>query len=182
MSNVFTASINNQKQFILPVTNLLPQDFAGLANTTSPQTWTAIVIPDAIRNGGYDYISFSCSPASSVNTSSVISTPVCVVNIMYQLPAIEAGVLTVLPNLTDITLTGNPATYEVEIRPKNGELLPIDLKCVYAIKQGRGVYSTQTQVTNITLWKTFFTSDANNSSTFLKDGLLYQGVNSNSAP
>jgi len=182
MSNVFTASINNQKQFILPVTNLLPQDFAGLANTTSAQTWTAITLPDAIRNGGYDYISFSCSPASSVNTSSIISTPVCVVNIVYQLPAIEAGVLTVLPNLTDITLTGSPATYEVEIRPKNGELLPIDLKCVYAIKQGRGVYSTQTQVTNITLWKTFFTSDANNSSTFLKDGLLYQGVNSNSAP
>ena len=90
------------------------------------------------------------------------------------------GILTVLPNLTDITLAGNPATYNVEIRPQNGALLPIDLKCVYAIGPAKTGYAAQTQVTNITLWKTFFTSDANNSSTFLKDGLLYQGVNTNS--
>ena len=175
MSNVFTASVNNQKQFILPVTNLLPQGGTSLGTTTSSQTWLAIILPDAVRNGNYDYISFSTSSAAG----NLFDTSVCPVNIVYQLPAVEASVLTVLPNLTDITLAGNPATYNVEIRPQNGALLPIDLKCVYAIGPAKTGYAAQTQVTNITLWKTFFTSDANNSSTFLKDGLLYQGVNTN---
>ena len=174
MSNVFTASVNNQKQFILPVTNLLPQGGTGLANTTTAQTWGTIIIPDEIKNNNYDYISFSCSSSTATGEPSV-----CVVNLEYLLPTGMANTLTVIGG-TDIGLASG--RYKVEIRPQNGQLLPIDIKCLYAISRPSTGYSTYTQVTNITLWKTFFTSDANNSSTFIKDGLLYQGVNQNFAP
>lgn len=173
MSNVFTASVNNQKQFILPVTNLLPNNTLGgaLANTTSSQGWSTIVIPDAIKKNNYDYISFSALTNVSTGDMSV-----CVVNIEYLLPAVMNNTIVMLPN-TDVQLTGG--RYKVEIRPPNGMLLPIDIKSIYAISLPATGYSTYAAVTNITLWKTFFTSDANNSTTFVKDGLLYQGVNTN---
>lgn len=174
MSNVFTAAVNSQKQFILPVTNLLPQGGIILANTTTAQTWSTIVIPDEIKNNNYDYISFSSSSSTATGEPSV-----CVVNLEYQLPAIMNNTLTVIGG-TDIGLSGG--RYKVEIRPQNGQLLPIDIKCLYAISRPSSGYSTYTQVTNITLWKTFFTSDADNSSTFIKDDLLYQGVNANFVP
>jgi hypothetical protein len=175
MSNVFTASVNNQKQFILPVTNLLPQGGTVLANTGTAQSWTQIIIPDAIKNNNYDYISFSSTSSTATGDSSI-----CVVNIEYLLPSGMATVLSVLPSGSDITLVGG--RYKVEIRPQNGQLLPIDIKCLYAISPPASGYSSYAQVTNITLWKTFFTSDTTNSSTFIKDDLLYQGVNLNVAP
>lgn len=173
MSNVFTATVNNQKQFILPVTNLLPNSTLGgaLANTTSSQGWSQIVIPDAIKKNDYDYISFSALTNVSTGDMSV-----CVVNIEYLLPAVMNNTIVMLPN-TDVQLTGG--RYKVEIRPPNGMLLPIDIKSIHAISLPATGYSTYATVTNITLWKTFFTSDANNSTTFVKDGLLYQGVNTN---
>ena len=173
MSNVFTASVNNHKQFVLPVTNLLPNSTLGgaLANTTSSQGWSTIVIPDAIKKNDYDYISFSALSSTSTGDMSV-----CVVNIEYLLPSIMANTIVMLPN-TSVQLTSG--RYKVEIRPPNGMLLPIDIKSLYAISLPSTGYSTYAAVTNITLWKTFFTSDANNSTTFIKDGLLYQGVNTN---
>ena len=172
MSNVFTSSVNNQKQFILPVTNLLPKNSLGgaLANSATAQGWGIIIIPDAIKNNDYDYISFSALSSTTTGDSAV-----CVVNIEYLLPAIMDNTISVLPNGDDIPLTGG--RYKVEIRPPNGMLLPIDIKSIHAISIPPTGYSTYATVTNITLWKTFFTSDANNSKTFLKDGLLYQGVN-----
>jgi hypothetical protein len=172
MSNVFTAAVNGQKQFILPVTNLLPKNSLGgaLANSATAQSWGTIIIPDAIKNNDYDYISFSALSSTTTGDSAV-----CVVNIEYLLPAEMANTISVLPNGTDIELTGG--RYKVEIRPTNGMLLPIDIKSIHAISIPATGYSTYAAVTNITLWKTFFTSDANNSKTFLKDGLLYQGVN-----
>lgn len=127
MSNVFTASVNNQKQFILPVTNLLPKNSLGgaLANSTTAQGWGIIIIPDAIKNNNYDYISFSALSSSSAGDESV-----CVVNIEYLLPAEMANTISVLPDGTDIPLTGG--RYKVEIRPPNGMLLPIDIK-VYTL-------------------------------------------------
>lgn len=173
MSNVFTASVNNQKQFILPVTNLLPKNSLGgaLANTTSSQVWSTIVIPDEIKNNNYDYISFSALSNATAGDMSV-----CVVNIEYLLPAVMNNIIVMLPN-TDVHLTGG--RYKVEIRPPNGMLLPIDIKSIHAISLPATGYTNYADVTNITLWKTFFTSDANNSTTFVKDGLLYQGVNTN---
>jgi hypothetical protein len=175
MSNVFTASVNNQKQFILPVTNLLPQGGTVLANTGTAQSWTQIIIPDAIKNNNYDYISFSSTSSTATGDSSV-----CVVNIEYLLPSGMANTLSVLPSGADIGLAGG--RYKVEIRPPNGMLLPIDIKSIHAISPPAAGYSTYAQVTNITLWKTFFTSETTNSSTFIKDDLLYQGVNANFAP
>lgn len=175
MSNVFTASVNNQKQFILPVTNLLPQNGNFLANSSSPQTWSSIIIPNAIKNNNYDYISFS-----SMSTSITGEPPVCVVNLEYELPAVMANRLFVI-GVTDSILFAN-GRYKVEIRPRNGELLPIDIKCLYSISRPTTVYNSYAQVTNITLWKSFFTSDDNNKNTFLQDNLLYQGVNLNTAP
>jgi len=174
MSNVFTASVNNQKQFILPVTNLLPKNSGGgaLANSSTSQAWTKIIIPEAVKQFDYDYISFSALTNAVANDIGV-----CVVNIEYQLPAAMADMIEMLPNNADVTLTDS--IYKVEIRTINGMLLPIDLKSIYAISLPSSGYTAYATVTNITLWKTFFTSDANNSKTFLKDGLLYQGVNQN---
>lgn len=179
MSNVFTAYVNNQKQFILPVTNLLPQGGSILANSTAQQSWSTIIIPDEIKNNNYDYISFSSTNSSAATGAATGDSSVCVVNLEYSLPSIMDNTITVIEG-NDIGLQGG--RFKVEIRPRNGELLPIDIKCLYAISRTSIGYSTYAQVTNITLWKTFFTSDANNTSTFLKDNLLYQGVNSNFAP
>lgn len=175
MSNVFTATVNNQKQFILPVTNLLPQGGAILNNTSTATSWSPIIIPDAIKNNNYDYISFS-----SMSSSTTGEPPVCVVNLEYELPAVMANRLFVLGLADSILLSSG--RYKVEIRPRNGELLPIDIKCLYSISRPVNGYVSFAHVTNITLWKSFFTSDANNSSTFLQDNLLYQGVNLNTAP
>ena len=173
MSNVFVASVNNQKQFILPVTNLLPQSGGILNNTSTATSWSPIIIPDAIKNNNYDYISFS-----SMSSSTTGEPPVCVVNLEYELPAVMAGYL-------DVIGSASPhyyGRYKVEIRPRNGELLPIDIKCLYSISRPQNGYVSFAHVTNITLWKSFFTSDANNKNTFLQDNLLYQGVNLNTAP
>ena len=177
MSNVFTASVNNQKQFILPVTNLLPNGGLGLAlaNSNTIQNWGSIVIPQQIKDFGFDYISFS-----SLSSSTTGDTSVCVVNINYTLPAVMDSKLITLPNQTEIDIIYGQ--YRVEIRPVNGELLPIDLRSIYSISLPKTGYSSYSTVTNITLWKSFFTSDANNSLTFLKDNLLFAGTNTDQPP
>ena len=69
--------------------------------------------------------------------------------------------------------------YIVEIRVKNGELLPIDIKNIKRIQTSSSGASSSwiAAPTNITLWKRFIKSSSTNKDTFVLDNKLPSGPN-----
>lgn len=182
MSNYLNATVNNEYFYILPICNLLPYNSTTTANTVGGvigntttlynTTTLSITIPDYVKNLDTDYISFGANPASSTQLPSNI----VVAQIVYDTGSANFNVINSAG--TSVNLTTD-ADYTVEIRVRNGELLPIDIKNIKRIQtSSAGASSTWIAApTNITLWKRFIKSDATNKNTFVLDNKLPSGPN-----
>lgn len=180
MSNYLNATINNEYFYILPICNLLPYNssnsgvggITGNNTTLYTQTPLSITIPDYIKNLDTDYISFGANPGSSTQLPS----NVVVAQIVYNTGSTNFNVINSGGTSVDL-LTAQD--YIVEIRVRNGELLPIDIKNIKRIQTSTaGASSTWIAApTNITLWKRFIKSDATNKNTFVVDNKLPSGPN-----
>jgi hypothetical protein len=179
MSNYLNATVNNEYFYILPICNLLPYNSSTTGvgsitgnNTTLYNTPLSITIPDYVKNLDIDYISFGANPGSSTQLPS----NVVVAQIVYDTGSTNFNVINSAG--TSVNLTTD-ADYIVEIRVRNGELLPIDIKNIKRIQTSSiGASSTWIAApTNITLWKRFIKSDATNKNTFVLDNKLPSGPN-----
>jgi len=181
MSNYLNAVVNNEFFYILPVCNLLPYNsntsgvggISGNTNTLYSTTALSITIPDYVKNLDIDYISFGASP----NTTTQLPSNVVVAQIVY-----DTGFVS---NFNVINYAGTSvglntdSEYIVEIRVKNGELLPIDIKNIKRIQTSSSGASSSwiAAPTNITLWKRFIKSSSTNKDTFVLDNKLPSGPN-----
>jgi hypothetical protein len=180
MSNYLNATVNNEYFYILPICNLLPYNslttgvgsITGNNTTLYSSTALSITIPDYVKNLDIDYISFGANPGSSTQLPS----NVVVAQIVYDTGSANFNVINSAG--TSVNLTTD-ADYIVEIRVRNGELLPIDIKNIKRIQtSSAGASSTWIAApTNITLWKRFIKSDATNKNTFVLDNKLPSGPN-----
>ena len=135
-----------------------------------------ITIPDYIKNLNTDYISCGCTPALTTQLPSQL----VVCQIVYDTGVPVGG------NFDVINASGNTVSlvtdneYMVEIRVRNGELLPLDIKSIKRIQVSTSSSDTNRLAypTNITLWKRFIKSDSTNKNTFMVDGKLPIGGNS----
>lgn len=180
MSNYLSATVKNEYFHILPICNLLPYNSSTsgvgsiTGNNTTLYTSTAlsITIPDYIKALDIDYISFGANPGSSTSLPS----NVVVCQIVYETNSNNFNVIN--SSGTSVNLN-NDSDYIVEIRVRNGELLPIDIKNIKRIQSSSSGASTTwiAAPTNITLWKRFIKSDSNNITPFMVDNKLPSGPN-----
>jgi hypothetical protein len=127
MSDLFSASVNNEYFYILPICNLLPYNsgsstggVVGNVAGTNPLS-SAITIPDYIKNLDIDFISFGANPAGA----AVLPSQLCVVQIVYDTgDNVDFQVINSSNNSVSLS---TDSEYIVEIRVRNGELLPIDI-------------------------------------------------------
>lgn len=174
MSNYFSAVINNEYFYLLPICNLKPtssSDVLGNVSGTNPLA-TSITIPDYIKKLDTDYISFGSSPASNTQLPSLVT--VC--QIVYDT---GAGSFQVVNSAGSLVNLATPSEYIVEIRVPTCELLPIDIKSIKRIQASASSADTNRVAapTNITLWKRFLKSDATNKNQYMVDGKLPVGPN-----
>lgn len=180
MSNYLSATVNNEYFYILPICNLLPYNsstsgvgsITGNNTTLYSTTALSITIPDYIKALDVDYISFGANPGSSTSLPS----NVVVCQIVYETGSNNFNVIN--SSGTSVNLN-NDSDYIVEIRVRNGELLPIDIKNIKRI-QSSSIGASTTWIaapTNITLWKRFIKSDATNKNTYMVDNKLPAGPN-----
>lgn len=180
MSNYLSATVNNEYFYILPICNLLPYNsstsgvgsITGNNTTLYSTTALSITIPDYIKDLDVDYISFGANPGSSTSLPS----NVVVCQIVYETGSNNFNVIN--SSGTSVNLN-NDSDYIVEIRVRNGELLPIDIKNIKRI-QSSSIGASTTWIaapTNITLWKRFIKSDATNKNTYMVDNKLPAGPN-----
>jgi hypothetical protein len=180
MSNYLNAVVNNEFFYLLPVCNLLPYNsntsgVGGISGNTSTlynTTALSITIPDYIKSLDTDYISFGASP----NTTTQLPSNVVVAQIVYDTGSDNFNV----KNYSGTTVNlSTDSEYIVEIRVKNGELLPIDIKSIKRIQTSTSGASSSwiAAPTNITLWKRFIKSSSTNKDTFVQDGKLPSGPN-----
>jgi len=182
MSNYLNAVVNNQFFYVLPICNLMPQNSGTsvggvVGNVAGVNNFPVggIVIPDYIKNLNPDYISFGANPAGT----TVLPSQLVVCQIVY-----DTGVPISSPFYV-INASGNSVSlvdtteYDVEIRVRNGELLPIDIKSIKRIQVSTTSSDTNRLAypTNITLWKRFIKSDATNKDLYMKDNILPAGGN-----
>jgi len=182
MSNYLSATVNNEFFYLLPICNLLPfnslQANGGIiGNTTTLYSSNTlnITIPDYIKALDTDYISFGANPASSTS----IPSNVVVAQIVYDTGVPVGGSFSVINSSgTSVSLT-NDNEYIVEIRVRNGELLPIDLKNIKSIRSSTSSASSTwiAAPTNITLWKRFINKGSSNITPFMVDNKLPAGPN-----
>lgn len=180
MSNYLSATVSNEYFYILPICNLLPYNsstsgvgsITGNNTTLYSTTALSITIPDYIKALDVDYISFGANPGSSTSLPSNI----VVCQIVYETGSNNFNVIN--SSGTSVNLN-NDSDYIVEIRVRNGELLPIDIKNIKRI-QSSSIGASTTWIaapTNITLWKRFIKSDATNKNTYMVDNKLPAGPN-----
>ena len=180
MSNYLSATVNNEYFYILPICNLLPYNsstsgvgsITGNNTTLYSTTALSITIPDYIKALDVDYISFGANPGSSTSLPS----NVVVCQIVYETGSNNFNVIN--SSGTSVNLN-NDSDYIVEIRVRNGELLPIDIKNIKRI-QSSSIGASTTWIaapTNITLWKRFIKSDETNKNTYMVDNKLPAGPN-----
>lgn len=182
MSNYLSATVNNEFFYLLPICNLLPfnslQANGGIiGNTTTLYSSNTlnITIPDYIKALDTDYISFGANPAASTG----IPSNVVVAQIVYDTGVPVGGSFSVINSSgTSVSLT-NDNEYIVEIRVRNGELLPIDLKNIKSIRSSTSSASSTwiAAPTNITLWKRFINKGSSNITPFMVDNKLPAGPN-----
>jgi len=206
MSDVLAAEVNNEKFYILPVCNLPthlqtffsqlndlavdaePRGFrpgvGGQSNLINSvfNNLNYLVIPQYLKEQNIDYVSFSANPEHAF-TNSYDSSPTLVVNIVYEL--IDG--INPFTNLQGASYNFvNEGYYNTQIKVKNGELIPLDLKSIYAIADiFEQIFHSNNSADrinkavpyNITLWKKFIKSDNNNALTFLQSGKLTVGYN-----
>lgn len=179
MSDLFSASVNNEYFYILPICNLLPYNsgastggIVGNVAGTNPLS-TAITIPDYIKNLDIDFISFGANPAGA----TVLPSQLCVVQIVYDTNGDSD--FQVKNSLGNSVSLFTDSDYIVEIRVRNGELLPIDIKNIKRIQASTSSASTNylATPTNITLWKRFIKSSSTNKNTYMVDNKLPAGPN-----
>jgi hypothetical protein len=180
MSNYLNATVNNEYFYILPVCNLLPFNsstsgvgsITGNNTTLYSSTALSITIPDYVKELNTDYISFGANPGASTQLPS----NVVVAQIVYETGSNNFNVFNSAGTSVNLTTDSD---YIVEIRVRNGELLPIDIKNIKRIQTSSiGASSTWIAApTNITLWKRFIKSDSTNKNTFVLDGKLPSGPN-----
>lgn len=182
MSNYLSATVNNEFFYLLPICNLLPYNstattgtVGGITGNTSTlynTTALSITIPDYVKKLDIDYISFGASPSSTTQLPS----NVVVCQIVYDTNSSNFNVIN--SSGTSVNLVTD-SEYIVEIRVKNGELLPIDIKNIKRI-QGSSSSASSSWIaapTNITLWKRSIKSESTNKDTFVLDGKLPSGPN-----
>ena len=179
MSDLFSASVNNEYFYILPICNLLPYNsgsstggVVGNVAGTNPLS-TTITIPDYIKNLEIDFISFGANPAGA----AVLPSQLCVLQIVYDTgDNVDFQVYNSANNLVSLS---TDSEYIVEIRVRNGELLPIDIKNIKRIQASTSSASTNNLATptNITLWKRFIKSASTNKNTYMVDNKLPAGPN-----
>lgn len=182
MSNYFTAVVNNQYFYTLPICNLMPQNSGSsvggvIGNVASTNNFPSggIVIPDYIKKLDIDYISFGANPAGS----TILPSQLVVCQIVYDTGVLSSSPFYVInASGTSVSLT-DTTEYDVEIRVRNGELLPIDIKSIKRIQVSTSSSDTSRLAypTNITLWKRFLKSDSNNIKSFMVDNKLPSGSN-----
>jgi len=179
MSDLFSASVNNEYFYILPICNLLPYNsgastggVVGNVAGTNPLS-TAITIENYIKNLDIDFISFGSNPAGA----AVLPTQLCVVQIVYD-TGDNTDFQVINASGTSVSLSTD-SEYVVEIRVRNGELLPIDIKNIKRIQASTSSASTNSLATptNITLWKRFIKSSSTNKNTYMVDNKLPAGPN-----
>lgn len=178
MSDLFSASVNNEYFYILPICNLLPYNsgastggVVGNVAGTNPLS-TTITIPDYIKNLEIDFISFGSNPAGA----AVLPSQLCVAQLVYSTGDNDFKVYNSSGTLVSLSTASE---YIVEIRVRNGELLPIDIKNITRIQASTSSASTNSLATptNITLWKRFIKSSATNKNTYMVDNKLPAGPN-----
>ena len=178
MSDLFSASVNNEYFYILPICNLLPYNsgsstggVVGNVAGTNPLS-TTITIPDYIKNLEIDFISFGANPAGA----AVLPSQLCVAQLVYSTGDNDFKVYNSSGTLVSLSTASE---YIVEIRVRNGELLPIDIKNITRIQASTSSASTNNLATptNITLWKRFIKSSATNKNTYMVDNKLPAGPN-----
>jgi hypothetical protein len=145
------------------------------------------IIPDYIKKLDIDYISFGVtangSVANPLNNESYIIT--C--NLIYEL---VNGINPFYDGIGSSFNFAEDNLYRTQIKVPNGKLIPIDLKSVYAIEDIAYLLNedlpaptsspdknNKARPYNITLWKKFFKSTANNRFSFIADGKLPVGLN-----
>jgi hypothetical protein len=181
MSNYLSATVKNEYFHILPICNLLPYNsstsgvgsITGNNTTLYSSTALSITIPDYIKDLDVDFISFGANPGSS----TALPSNVVVCQIVYN-TGFVSGFSVINSAGTSVDLT-TQSEYIVEIRVRNGELLPIDIKNIKRI-QSSSIGASTTWIaapTNITLWKRFLKSDSNNITPFMVDNKLPSGPN-----
>ena len=178
MSDLFSASVNNEYFYILPICNLLPYNsgsstggVVGNVAGTNPLS-TTITIPDYIKNLEIDFISFGANPSGA----AVLPSQLCVAQLVYSTGDNDFKVYNSSGTLVSLSTASE---YIVEIRVRNGELLPIDIKNITRIQASTSSASTNNLATptNITLWKRFIKSSATNKNTYMVDNKLPAGPN-----
>lgn len=179
MSDLFNASIVNEYSYILPICNLLPYNsgastggVVGNVSGTNPLS-VAITIPSYVKDLNIDYVSFGANPEQTV----VLPSQLCVVQIVYDTED-SSGFL--VKNFSEASVALATSTeYAVEIRVRNGDLIPLDIKSIKSIKASTSSASTINLATptNITLWKRFIKSSSSNKATFMVDNKLPSGPN-----
>jgi hypothetical protein len=178
MSDLFSASVANEYFYILPICNLLPYNsgsstggVVGNVAGTNPLS-TTITIPDYIKNLEIDYISFGANPAGA----AVLPSQLCVAQLVYSTGDTDFKVYNSSDTLVSLSTASE---YIVEIRVRNGELLPIDIKNITRIQASTSSASTNNLATptNITLWKRFIKSASTNKNTYMVDNKLPAGPN-----
>lgn len=183
MSNYLSATVNNEFFYVLPICNLLPYNsgsstggIVGNVAGTNPLS-TTITIPDYVKNLDTDYISFGANPAGT----TVLPPQLVVLQIVYDTGKTSPSNFAVYNSANppvSVNLT-TPSEYIVEIRVRNGELMPIDIKNIKRIQASSASASTSNLATptNITLWKRFIKSDSTNKNTYMVDNKLPSGPN-----
>lgn len=176
------AVVQNEYFYILPICNLLPYNsntttgtvggVTGNTTTLYSTTTLSITIPDYIKALDTDYISFGANPAGS----TAIPSNLVVVQIVYDTGSNNFNVINAAG--TSVNLQTD-SEYIVEIRVRNGELLPIDIKSIKRIQTSSSSASTTwlAAPTNITLWKRFINSKGDNIKSFMVDNKLPSGPN-----
>lgn len=203
MSDYLNSLVRSQEFYILPVCNLPTHDQlmvdlsydaeargfrpggGGTANNlnSTVNNLNPLFIVDYLKNLNIDYISFSNT--CELSPQNYDQSPCLVVDIRYQL---IDGINPFISG--DGTSYNFPSSfqdiYRTQIKVKNGELIKIDLKSLYAITDIVVTEVSQTNSAdrinkaipyNITLWKKFLKSSYNNASSFLINGSLTQGYN-----
>jgi hypothetical protein len=211
MSDYLNALVEAEKFYILPVCNLPINPAPPTEDFTSEELWVdwnptgysisttgggnlnqyndnmeEIIIPDYIKKLNIDYISFSSNPSGAATAGGQdVNTIVC--NLVYE---IQNGLNPFISG-SGVEYTFSEETkYYNQIKVNNGQLLRVDLKNVYSI---RDIIITLVDFVpaptespdknnkchpyNITLWKKFFISSSNNKNEFLKTNSLPASCN-----
>lgn len=182
MSNYFSAVVNNQFFYVLPICNLMPQNsgsgvggVVGNVAATNNFPVGGITIPQYIKNLDTDYISFGANPAGN----TVLPSQLVVCQIVYDTGIPVGGNFTVINAAGNTVSLASNNEYIVEIRVRNGELLPIDIKSIKRIQISTSSADTNRLAypTNITLWKRFIKSDSTNLNNIMVSDKLPIGAN-----